>query len=120
MSRAREATQIYVAADDSEMALEDLKVEWMSERRPRWAIDTGLPSTAEARGRQQDLDQDQIANVLAIARHERTGPGEERQRAAIDAQLAGYRAQLDGIGARAAPARAEELDYPSRDRRMDI
>jgi hypothetical protein len=117
MSRARETTQIYVVADDQEMAVEDLKVEWMSERRPRWAIDTGLPSTAEARERQRDLDQNQIANVLAIARHERTGPGDGRQWAAIDTQLATYRTGLDGIGQ---PTRSPERDYPTRDRRIDI
>jgi ATP-dependent exoDNAse (exonuclease V) alpha subunit len=119
MSRARETTEVYVVADDLEMALEDLKVEWKSERRPRWAIDTGLPSTTEARDRQQELDQAQIANVLAIARHERTGPGEERQRAAIDAQLAAYRTQLDGVGP-PAPTSAQEWDYPSQGRRIDI
>jgi hypothetical protein len=119
MSRAREATQIYLVADDRDMALDDLKAEWKNERRPRWAIDTGLPSTATAREHQQDLDQDQIARVLAIARHERTGPGEEAQRATIEGLLAGYRSQLDGIGP-LGPTRQPAWDHENPVRRMDM
>ena len=43
MSRAREATQVWAVADDLAQAREDLVREWSSERRPTWAIDTGLP-----------------------------------------------------------------------------
>ena len=48
MSRAREATHIYTTADDTAVAVEDLTADWQQERRPRWAIDTGLPATADA------------------------------------------------------------------------
>jgi hypothetical protein len=48
MSRAREATHIYTTADDTAVAVEDLTADWLQERRPRWAIDTGLPATGDA------------------------------------------------------------------------
>jgi hypothetical protein len=43
MSRAKEHTHVYVAADDLDMAREDLGRAWQRERRWRWAIDTGTP-----------------------------------------------------------------------------
>ncbi len=45
MSRARERTTVYAVADDIEQAKADLRREWGSERRQRWAIDTGTPIT---------------------------------------------------------------------------
>ena len=47
MSRAREATHVWVVADDIGQAREDLVREWSSERRPTWAIDTGIPGPGE-------------------------------------------------------------------------
>jgi conjugative relaxase-like TrwC/TraI family protein len=43
MSRAKEHTHVYVAADDLDVAREDLGRAWQRERRWRWAIDTGTP-----------------------------------------------------------------------------
>jgi conjugative relaxase-like TrwC/TraI family protein len=43
MSRAKEHTHVYVAADDLDVAREDLLRAWQRERRWRWAIDTGTP-----------------------------------------------------------------------------
>ncbi len=43
MSRAREQTNLYLAADDLAQAREDLERSWAQERRWRWAIDTGTP-----------------------------------------------------------------------------
>jgi hypothetical protein len=43
MSRAKEHTHVYVAADDLDVAREDLVRSWQRERRWRWAIDTGMP-----------------------------------------------------------------------------
>src|SRR5205814_6004101 len=45
MSRARHRTSVHVVADDIDQAVEDLRRDWSSERRPRWAIDTGTPAT---------------------------------------------------------------------------
>jgi conjugative relaxase-like TrwC/TraI family protein len=47
MSRAREGTQVWTVADDLAQAREDLAREWSSERRPTWAIDTGLPDAGK-------------------------------------------------------------------------
>ena len=43
MSRAREGTHVWTVADDLGQAREDLVRDWSTERRPTWAIDTGLP-----------------------------------------------------------------------------
>ena len=74
MSRARHATHIYTTADDTAVAVEDLTADWQQERRPRWAIDTGLPATADARAQEQHLGSAERANILSIAGHERVGP----------------------------------------------
>ena len=47
MSRAKEATHVWTVADDIGQAREDLVREWSSERRPTWAIDTGIPGPGE-------------------------------------------------------------------------
>ena len=41
MSRAREESHVYLAADDLDQAREDLCRSWETERRWKWAIDTG-------------------------------------------------------------------------------
>ncbi len=86
MSRARDATRVYAVADDIEVALDELRREWMREERQRHVIQTGLPVTAEASQHENDLSQPQLANILAIARHEKAG-GDETARAAIQADL---------------------------------
>jgi hypothetical protein len=126
MSRARDATHVYATAEDTAMAVEDLTADWKQEHRPRWAIDTGLPATADARAQEQDLDQRQRANVLAIAAQETTGPGNERTRAAIAAELECYRTRLNEVDlsrVRGRPAWPEPgWTHPtqSRDSGMDI
>ena len=47
MSRAREQTHLYLAADDLAQAKEDLERSWATERRWRWAIDTGTPEVTQ-------------------------------------------------------------------------
>ncbi len=44
-SRARQHTTIHLVADDLDQAVEDLARDWSQDRRPRWAIDTGTPTT---------------------------------------------------------------------------
>jgi len=46
MSRAREETHVYLTADDLDQAREDLSRSWGTERRWKWAIDTGTPEVA--------------------------------------------------------------------------
>ena len=45
MSRARQRSTVHVVADNLDQAVEDLRRDWAQERRPRWAIDTGTPTT---------------------------------------------------------------------------
>ncbi|MDQ6725789.1 MAG: AAA family ATPase [Actinomycetota bacterium] len=45
MSRAWEKACVYTVADSLDQAVEDLARDWRSERRQRWAIDTGDPGT---------------------------------------------------------------------------
>jgi len=79
MSRAREHTQLYLAADDLDQAREDLCRNWETERRWKWAIDTGLnrtekldpdaprlPSAEIASLRQQALQAERDALATAI------------------------------------------------------
>ena len=46
MSRARDETHVYLCADDLDQAREDLCRSWATERRWKWAIDTGTPEVA--------------------------------------------------------------------------
>lgn len=50
MSRARDSSHVYVAADDLDQAVEDLRVEWAIDRRQRWVLDVDEPAAV---GRQQ-------------------------------------------------------------------
>jgi hypothetical protein len=79
MSRAREQTNVYLAADDRDQAREDLCRNWETERRWKWAIDTGsnrtekldpdaprVPSAEIASLRQQALQAERDALAAAI------------------------------------------------------
>ncbi len=74
MSRAREETHVYLAADDLDQAREDLCRSWETERRWRWAIDTGsvpsdmpgAPSTEIPSLRQRALKAERDALAAAI------------------------------------------------------
>jgi hypothetical protein len=74
MSRAREQTQLYLAADDLGQAREDLCRSWETERRWKWAIDTGsvgsdtpgTPAERIASLRQQALQAERDALAAAI------------------------------------------------------
>jgi hypothetical protein len=116
MFRARHSTHIYITADDTAVAVEDLTADWQQERRPRWAIDTGLPPTANAQRQEQHLGQRERANILAIAGHERVGSGGESTRAATSDELERYRARLEAVDPDVARPRARaesEWTYPT-------
>jgi hypothetical protein len=97
MSRARETSRVYVVSDDKAMAAEDLRRDWQRERRPTWAIDTGLPAiadlTLETVG---GMSAETKSRVIAIALAETTGPADPR-RAELFRQLSTHRDRLDGI-----------------------
>jgi len=92
MSRAKEATHVWTVADDIGQAREDLVRDWSTERRPTWAIDTGLPGPGT-------LDR---AALTAL-------PAEDRVRLVA---VAGGQARLQADAARAAlpPDPAPELE----------
>ena len=74
MSRAKEETHVYLTADDLDQAREDLQRSWETERRWKWAIDTGsvhsdapiTPSAEIASLRQQALKTERDALATAI------------------------------------------------------
>lgn len=51
MSRARESSHVYVVADNTGQAVDDLSSEWTTERRERWTIDIDTPANEDARRR---------------------------------------------------------------------
>jgi hypothetical protein len=77
MSRARETTQIYLCADDPDQAREDLSRSWATERRWKWAIDTGTPAVAGKESRpkslasieREALEQEQAGLFAAMPRY---------------------------------------------------
>jgi AAA domain/UvrD-like helicase C-terminal domain len=46
MSRARHSSHVHLVADSHDQAVEDVIRDWSTERRQRWAIDTGRPEPA--------------------------------------------------------------------------
>jgi hypothetical protein len=94
-SRATEASRVYAVADDTAMAAEDLGRNWKRKRRPTWAIDTGLPATGDLTPETVEaMTTQEKARALAIAHAETAGPVDPG-RAALERQLAVYRARLD-------------------------
>ena len=47
MSRARDTSKVYVAADDLDQAVDDLRREWSLDRRQRWILDVDEPAGVE-------------------------------------------------------------------------
>ena len=86
MSRAREETHVYLAADDLDQAREDLCRSWKTERRWQWAIDTGTPEVdgresrpeAPASLEREALGQEQAGLRAALPRYlRRRDPGSQ-------------------------------------------
>ena len=68
MSRARQSTNAWVVADDVGQAADDLRRDWGARRTPTWALDTGLPWSAEGiRELGPALPVSDRARVVAIA-----------------------------------------------------
>ncbi len=65
MSRARDASLVYIAADDSEQAVEDLTAEWGVGWRQRWIVDIDQPVSSGEKAR-PDLAR-RTANVIRMA-----------------------------------------------------
>jgi conjugative relaxase-like TrwC/TraI family protein len=73
-SRARQHTTIQVVAENVGQAIEDLTRDWSADRRPRWAIDTGTPTTHSDNAIKEHTTR-QLQASLDLAR--------ERQRQAV-------------------------------------
>jgi hypothetical protein len=95
VSRARETSQVYVVADDTTMAIEDLRRDCQRERGLTWAIDTGLPATSDLTADMvAAMGPDDKAWVIAIDQAETAGSGDQR-RALFEKELAAYRGRLE-------------------------
>jgi conjugative relaxase-like TrwC/TraI family protein len=68
MSRATDRSTVHVVADDLEQAQLDLTQDWTVERRQRWAIDTGTPTTRAAEIEDQPAVPDRLRAVIREAR----------------------------------------------------
>ena len=80
MSRATGDNSVYVVADDIDQARADLIHDWSGERRQRWAIDTGTPTSHAAEIEHTATVDERTRKMFRIARLE----AEERAlRAAI-------------------------------------
>jgi hypothetical protein len=64
MSRARQATQVWTVADDTDQACEDLRRDWGNRRTPVWALDTGLPSPGQMPAGLPEADQARVVALL--------------------------------------------------------
>jgi hypothetical protein len=88
---------VYVVADDTAMAAEDLGRDWKRERRPAWVIDTGLPATGDLTPETAaGLSAEDRSRVVAIALGETAGSADPRWHALAN-QLSRYRDLLDAI-----------------------
>ncbi len=70
-SRARQHTTIHTVADDLEQAVEDLARDWSQDRRPRWAIDTGTPTTRAQLAVNEQMAKQLQASVDAVRQRQR-------------------------------------------------
>ncbi len=91
MSRAREASGVYVVADDLDQAAEDLTVEWSANRRQRWVLD--VDQTAGPDDKTRPHLAPRTAKVVQVAR---------------------LRAERDAVAAVAPDARLNALDMRLR------
>jgi conjugative relaxase-like TrwC/TraI family protein len=68
MSRAATASSVYVVADDLDQARADLAQDWSHDRRQRWAIDTGTPTTDPAELEHEPAVHDGLRRTIRRAR----------------------------------------------------
>lgn len=99
MSRARDTSHVYAAADDIDQAVEDLTAEWSVDRRQRWVLDVDAPAQPG----------------------ERTRPLLARRTAGI-VRMAQLRAERDAVAAVAPDAirRLETLDLSLHLQRLEV
>ena len=73
----RQEALVYVVADDVDQAKGDLAQDWSKDRRQRWAIDTGTPTTAVA---EIEHEPEAPSRLQAVIREARSALGTRRCR----------------------------------------
>jgi conjugative relaxase-like TrwC/TraI family protein len=108
MSRARDTSHVYVAADDVDQAVEDLTIEWSRDRRQRWVLDIDEPARHGQPTRPDLARRASLAIRAARLRAERdavaaVAPDAEQRLRSLDLQI--RLDALEAAPARPAPAR---------------
>ena len=106
MSRARDTSHVYVAADDLDQAVEDLIIEWSADRRQRWVLDVDEPSIDDRDRRPSLAHRTEGTLRLARLRSERdaveaVAPHAEQRLRSLDLQL-----RLEEVAQRPTPGRS--------------
>jgi hypothetical protein len=133
MSRARQATQVHVVADNIDQAVEDLAWDWSRERRQTWAIDTGTPTSGQRHPLEIEVDKQEPFKVRAALgrarlRAERTAlaastadspdPQSRHRLAQLDRRIDAYDERLEPRRGRPLPPRpAASIDAPAPEMR---
>jgi conjugative relaxase-like TrwC/TraI family protein len=115
MSRARQATHVYVPAGDLDDAAEQLRWSWAAERRQRWATDQGAPAPTVAQLSREWTRLTAFIDRQAFA--ETAGDGFRRfQRVqALQAELDELRTGTGRHASTSAGQAAQALDATERD-----
>jgi ATP-dependent exoDNAse (exonuclease V) alpha subunit len=105
MSRARDASHVYLVADDADQAVEDLTVEWSTDSRQRWILDVDEPALGDRARRPNLAHRTEITLRLARLRAERDAvqamaPEADARLRSLDLQL-----RLEQVAQRPAPGR---------------
>ena len=105
MSRARDTSHVYVAADDLDQAAEDLTIEWSTDRRQRWVLDVDEPAIDDRARRPSLARRTESTLRLARLRSERdavqaVAPDAFDRLRSLDLQL-----RLEQVAQRSPPAR---------------
>jgi conjugative relaxase-like TrwC/TraI family protein len=106
MSRARVRSRVYLAADDLDQAVEDLRAEWTLDRRQRWVLDVDEPAIGDMERRPSLARRTETTLRLARLRSERdavqaVAPEAEQRLRSLDLQL-----RLEHVAQRPDPGRS--------------
>ncbi|MGH2780660.1 MAG: MobF family relaxase [Thermoleophilaceae bacterium] len=106
MSRARDTSHVYVAADDLDQAAEDLTMEWSADRRQRWVLDVDEPALDDRARRPSLAHRTESTLRLARLRAERdavqaVAPEADARLRSLELQL-----RLELVAQRPAPGRS--------------
>lgn len=105
MSRARDTSHVYVVADDLDQAVDDLTIEWYSDRRQRWVLDIDEAAVGDRARHPSRARRTEVVLRLAQLRVEReavhaVAPEADARLDFLDVQL-----RLEQVAQRPAPTR---------------